>query len=209
MKGKIMAGVVGTVVLAAAVYLKTTYQVARVIDGDTFETKEKQVVRLAGVDAPELKYCGGTEAKQALEKLILGKRLQIKVVFNDKFKRLVSQVYAGNIYVNKKMLEQGWAYFARGTDSNADELLKAGEKARAGTLGIFGAGCTQDVNPIQPKCNIKGNIGQQGKETKFYRYPGCGQYGNTVVQLYLGDGWFCNEKEARAAGFVKGSDCKP
>ena len=36
MNKKMAAGVVGAAVLTGAVYLKVTYQVARVIDGDTF-----------------------------------------------------------------------------------------------------------------------------------------------------------------------------
>ena len=34
------------------------YSVLRVIDGDTFETKEHQIIRLASVEAPELDTCG-------------------------------------------------------------------------------------------------------------------------------------------------------
>ena len=67
MNKKFVAGVLATMTISSAVYLKTTYQVLRVIDGDTFETVEHQKIRLSGIDAPELELCGGQEAKQAKE----------------------------------------------------------------------------------------------------------------------------------------------
>jgi endonuclease YncB( thermonuclease family) len=43
-------------------------EVARVIDGDTFETANQQTVRIYGIEAPEITICGGIEAKKELEK---------------------------------------------------------------------------------------------------------------------------------------------
>ena len=48
--------------------------VTEVIDGDTFVIINRQNIRLHGVDAPELQYCFGKEAKDALSKKILGKK---------------------------------------------------------------------------------------------------------------------------------------
>lgn len=105
------------------------------------------------------------------------------------------------------MLEMGWGYVRRAADDESQDLWIVGENARTKKIGIYDK-CVQETNPANPKCNIKGNIGQQGEKTKLYRDPDCGQYGNTLIQLYLGDKWFCGEKEARAARFTKGSDCK-
>ncbi len=206
MNKKFVAGVLATMTISSAVYLKTTYQVLRVIDGDTFETIEHQKIRLSGVDSPELELCGGQEAKIALEKLILGKRLFIKVLFNDKFKRLVSQVYFGNQSISRWILVSGNAYFVNVGDSDSEELQKSSEFARSKKLGIYGEKCTQTENKINSKCNIKANILMRDG-SKYYRFPGCGQYNNTIVQLYMGDQWFCTEHEALEAGFTKGSDC--
>jgi endonuclease YncB( thermonuclease family) len=49
------------------------YTALRVIDGDTFETTEKQLIRLANVNAPELENCLGPEAKAEMEKLVINK----------------------------------------------------------------------------------------------------------------------------------------
>ena len=206
MNKKFVAGILATITITSAVYLKTTYQVLRVIDGDTFETTEHQKIRLSGVDAPELSFCGGQEAKIALEKLILGKRLFIKVLFNDKFKRLISQVYLGNKSISQEVVVSGNAYFLNDGDSDTENLRQASEFARSKRLGIFGDKCTQTVNPDNPKCLIKANILSRDG-SKYYHFPGCGQYNSTIVQLYMGDQWFCTEQEAVKAGFIKGSDC--
>lgn len=180
------------------------YTALRVIDGDTFETTEHQHIRLASTEAPELDRCGGPEAKAALEKMIMGKPLVLKVTFNDQFKRLVSVVYTDEGFVNEKMLRQGYAYFNRGVAEFNEVLTAATEKARDEKLGIFSETCTQVTNPKNAKCNIKGN----DRNGKIYYTPDCGEYYNiTTVQLYLGDLWFCSEKEAIAEGFRKPERC--
>ncbi len=202
-----MAGVLATMTISSAVYLKTTYQVLRVIDGDTFETIEHQKIRLSGVDTPELELCGGNEAKIALEKLILGKRLYIKVLFNDKYRRLVSRVYLDNQDIGLTMLASGNAFISRVDPGDRDEYTLSSKKARDKKLGIFGMPCTQETNIKFPKCVIKANISSSYGD-RLYRYPGCKEYNNTMVQLYLGENWFCTQEEAETAGFTRGPDCK-
>lgn len=67
-KNRIGAVVLATVAAGSLFWVTTgkgkpfqvpAYVVARVIDGDTFETAEKQLIRLSAADAPELEYCGG------------------------------------------------------------------------------------------------------------------------------------------------------
>jgi len=183
------------------------YQAISVVDGDTFITKEKQNIRLASVSAPELDLCGGQEAKQALQKLIMGQPLYLKVVFNDRHKRLVADVYTPNGSVSEQMLSQGWAYHTSGLARSSNILSVLAEEAKTKKLGIYSKLCTQAENEAKPNCIIKANIPLSNPDHKTYRFPGCGQYQNTTVQLYLGDQWFCSEKEAQKAGFVKASDC--
>ena len=45
------------------------------------------------------------------------------------------------------------------------------------------------------------------KEKKIYHYPGCSEYEQTVVELDIGEQWFCSEEEARKAGFTKSEHC--
>jgi micrococcal nuclease len=144
-------------------------------------------------------------SKAELEKLILGKKVFLKVNRKDVYYRLIAEVYTPSGNVGQKLLEKGMATFANKGWYKSKEYLKASDKAQVKKIGVYSDKCTQTENPKNPKCNIKGN--RRGEES-IYHYPGCGQYNNTIVQLYLGDQWFCTEKEAQKAGFTKGSDCK-
>ena len=180
-----------------------TYGVIRVIDGDTFETEEHQHIRLASNEAPELDRCGGPEAKAALEKLVLKKPVYLKVVFRDPYQRLVSFVYTQEGFINEVMLLKGYSYYARSSPGEIGEALSAASnKARGNKKGIFGSSCTQGTNLKNTACNIKGN-----DISKIYYVPGCGNYNHVDVQLYLGDQWFCSEKEATDAEFRKPKQC--
>lgn len=183
-----------------------TYHVLSVTDGDTFQTLEKQRIRLTDIQAPELENCGGSEAKQTLEKLILNKDLYIKVLYRDANNRLISEVYNQNGNVSEQLVKVGAAYYMTFRKENP-KLKMASQIARKNKLGIFSDRCIQDKNLKQPKCVIKGNKPEFDNSVKNYRFPGCGKYVETQVELYKGDQWFCTEKEAQKAGFSKGGDC--
>lgn len=211
----IAGSVVAAIAVSGGMYLELrnknkipAYTVARVIDGDTFETTEKQLIRLMHVEAPELKYCGGQEAKEALEKLVLGKPVYVKVLFRDQYSRLESLVYLEDGFVNKKMVESGWVvYRIKGkTSPESEELKRASSLIRENKLGIFSEACTPTKNTKKPRCNIKGN-NREESDAKYYHLPTCGRYQATEMQLYKGDQWFCTESEAQAAGYVKADQC--
>ncbi len=185
-----------------------SYQAMRVVDGDTFETNERQLIRLSGVDVPELKNCGGPEAKKALEKLISGKNLYVKVIYRDGSNRLISHVYNDQGFVSAQMARLGNAYYL-GSGASDSTLTAASDYAREHKLGIFSSKCTQVTNTKQPDCVIKANNRDYSKPgaPKLYHFPGCGQYDHTQVELYKGDQWFCTESQAQKAGYSKGSDC--
>ena len=214
MKKKIGAAAVATA-LAAGTYFMISfgkgkifpvpaYQVLRVIDGDTFETTDHQRIRVASIQAPELNQCGWEEAKTKLEKLIVDKRVYLKVIYRDPYQRLVSLVYVDSSFVNEEMLAGGYVYYLRSVQGEIGETLKiATDKARQKKTGIFSDTCTQMLNKEKPACNVKGNT----RNGNIYYVPKCGVYDNVEVQLYLGDRWFCSEKEAVKAGFRKPEQC--
>lgn len=181
---------------------KAVYTVKSVIDGDTFVTAEDQYIRIANIDAPERGRCGSDEATSELSKLVSGKKVFMKVIYFEG-NRQIAYVYTlqGDVAIN--LLKKG-VVVAKNTGKSNKELTNATDYARERKLGVFSDKCTQEKNSENPKCNIKGNISQYGK---FYRTPDCSQYNITILQLYLGDQWFCTEKEARNAGFTKSPDC--
>ena len=53
----------------------------------------------------------------------------------------------------------------------------------------------------EESCRIKGNISRDGE--RIYHVPGQKWYSRTRIDEYEGERWFCDEKEARAAGWRK------
>jgi micrococcal nuclease len=203
-----IAGIAGSISVAAAFFIfnYTSYTVLRVIDGDTFETTEKQIIRLNGINAPEKGMCGFETSTKALEKLIDGKRVFLKAVYRDGYKRMISNVYTMNgIYVNEKLAHDGQAIVLQKSKSDR-RLIDASRFATSHKSGLHGEPCTEETNKKEPLCNIKGNI-HAANETHIYVLPNCKPYKNTIIQKHLGDQWFCTEQEAINAGFRKASDC--
>lgn len=155
------------------------------------------------MDAPELTYCGAADAKEALEKLVSGKRVRISQQIPDQQGRGMAFVYVGNTLVNKELLAGGLVRFHHDTTPLNDELKEVADKAKEEKLGIFGS-CQSMTNTKNPKCVIKGNIDRQ---KKIYHIPGCTQYPFTVVEEDIGEQWFCTEKEAQKSGYVKSERC--
>src|SRR3972149_629842 len=120
--------VLGSVLLASVVLVSlvspglafevdATDSVARVVDGDTFDTYANGRVRLADVDAPESYEPGFDGATDALEGMIGGRMVFLDIddiSRTDRFGRLVCVVYvrynSSHVSnVNKALVDQGWA----------------------------------------------------------------------------------------------------
>jgi len=95
--------------------------VARVIDGDTFETLDGTRFRLIGMDTPELPSgCFGFEAQAMLEGMIGGRRISYETgegANRDQFGRVLAYVYTGaapgaGTFVNEFLVERGFARVA-------------------------------------------------------------------------------------------------
>jgi endonuclease YncB( thermonuclease family) len=180
------------------------YTVKQVLDGDSLYLNNGLEIRLANIDAPEMPRCGGPEAKNALERLVLGKPIYIYIITEDKFHRFISMVYTDKTFINAEMLRLGQATYPSTTTGFQEILKNAHEEAIAKRRGIHGPPCTQRVNTDNPSCTIKGN-NKDGK--KYYYASDCGFYNQALVQLYEGDQWFCTEDEAQEAGYQKAPRC--
>lgn len=69
-------------------------KVARVIDGDIFETTDDESIRLVGVNAPEIMNPGGIAAWDELRKMIGGKEVTILPKGKDMFGRTLVYITA-------------------------------------------------------------------------------------------------------------------
>lgn len=91
--------------------------VKRVIDGDTVELENGERVRYIGINTPETVSpnsktgCFGQEAKEVNRKLVEGKKVRLvkDVSDTDKYQRLLRYVYVRDIFVNKYLVQEGFA----------------------------------------------------------------------------------------------------
>jgi len=177
-----------------------------IIDGDTIVLEGKVKLRLRNIDAPELDLCGGKEAKEELEKLVSGKKVVVEEQILDQWGRPMGLVYVDKKLVNEEMLKSGWARFHSDSTSQREVLKTAGNQAKKELLGIWSSKCQQTKNLEKPKCIIKGNL-DQNSGRKIYYFPGCSQYEFTIIEKDIGEDWFCTEKEAQEAGFIRSKTC--
>ena len=93
-------------------------KVLKVYDGDTITVQRFNLrrsttsIRMAYIDAPELKQNYGNESREALKKLVLGRWVKVYILQQDKYGRCVSEVLYRGKNINELMIKQGaaWAY---------------------------------------------------------------------------------------------------
>ncbi|MCX8021933.1 MAG: thermonuclease family protein [Syntrophorhabdaceae bacterium] len=93
------------------------YIVKKVIDGDTIQLDNNEIVRYIGIDAPEMatKDKGpeffAREAMRYNKKLVFMKnvRLEFDIEKRDQHGRLLAYVYVKNLFVNGELVRLGYA----------------------------------------------------------------------------------------------------
>ncbi len=125
-------------------------KVIRVIDGDTFEIEGGERVRLIGIDTPESVKpnspveCFGKESSEYLKSLIEGKevRLERDRTDRDRYARLLRYAYVGDVFVNEKVVSEGYAEaIAYKPDTAKQDILdRAEEAARSEQRGRWAIG---------------------------------------------------------------------
>ena len=210
------------------------YQIENVIDGDTIKIKSEDAadrIRLLSINAPELDECYGKEAKQALEELIKDKEIKFEKDISgvDIYGRLLCYLIIvspesvdDNVLANYYLVRNGFAFqYSNPPDNRYKDMLVAAQReAKKEKLGMWAA-CSyseseeekDNINeqeeaskPSDPDCIIKGNISEKGYG-KTYLIPGCDNYESVKIDPKKGEGYFCTEAEAEAAGFRKATNC--
>lgn len=115
--------------------------VIKVYDGDTFTIASKLPyetsplykfsVRLSNIDCPEMKSSDLSEkqcakiAKETLSNLILNKFVSLKNLQNDKYGRILADVYLDNLHLNEHMIKQKLAvYYDGGTKKSPENWME-------------------------------------------------------------------------------------
>ena len=116
----------------------------RVIDGDTFVVSEHAVIRLWGVDAPEMNQPFGPGSRAALEKLLGRRGLTIEII-GQSFRRQVAKIQAGRRDVALELLKQGLAWHDSRYAPRQKKYAEAEAEARAEKRGLW-----SDPNAVPP-----------------------------------------------------------
>lgn len=124
-------------------------RIVRVADGDTVSLLDRDnqqyLIRLYGIDAPELDQPHGSTAREALAGLVAGKRLGVVVVETDDYGRLVGTLYADGRNINLTLVEQGHAWWYQYFARHERALAAAEQAARSARRGLWARS-----NPIPP-----------------------------------------------------------
>ena len=123
------------------------YQTVKISDGDTLNVQKVEngkfvgeivKIRMFGIDAPEKTQDYGIESKQALEKLVNGKTLEIEEKNRDRYGRTVAVVYVNGKNVNEEMVKNGNAWWYQEYDKKDTKMQAYQENAKKNKLGLFG-----------------------------------------------------------------------
>ncbi len=97
----------------------------RVIDGDTIEIRGERI-RLFAIDTPEIgqpwwdedgaRHDAGRLAKEALADLVDGRRLSVRVLREDQYRRSIAIVKVDGRDIGRILVSRGWAFASPGSD---------------------------------------------------------------------------------------------
>jgi len=124
-------------------------KVIKVTDGDSinilYEGKPLRI-RLAEIDAPERGQPFWKKSREALADYVAGKEVTVEEVDIDRYKRIVGQVYVGDLWVNGALVRGGYAYvYPRYVTT--ERLYEFEEEARESQAGIWKLPESERVKP--------------------------------------------------------------
>ena len=121
-------------------------RVVGVADGDTVTVvtaeRVRQVVRLAGIDAPEKAQPYGARAKRHLSDLVYGAEVVVEYEKRDRYGRIVGKIVRGGQDASLSQIEAGYAwhykrYAAEHSLADRATYARAEEAAREARRGLW------------------------------------------------------------------------
>ena len=134
-------------ILCSILSATITGRVVSVHDGDTLTVLEGTTqikVRLAEIDAPELKQRYGRRATLAIVVRLLGRQVAIEPAGKDRYGRILGTVFLGPDSVNLWLVRNGWAW-RYDRYSKSDILRAAQDDAKKERKGLW-----SDSSPVEP-----------------------------------------------------------
>jgi endonuclease YncB( thermonuclease family) len=186
---------------------------AKIIDGDTLKIAGT-AIRLLHIDAPESgQSCGATPCGAAATAHLAGLVGNGPVACNgtriDTYGRLLAVCTSARRDLNRQMVLDGHAMVFRRYGDVYDQEEQQARSARRGiwatpeTVAPWDYRAEKWTNSAQTapraNCPIKGNITADGE--RIYHTPYSRWYDRTRISPARGERWFCDENEARTAGW--------
>ena len=145
------------VILAAPLPL-FAYEVVEVIDGDTIKADIDGTiysVRFLGIDTPEVQNpyrdeeCFGQEASAKTKDLLEGRDVRLEpddgAGDRDKYNRLLRYIYLDDVFVNKLLIEEGYAYaYTTENYKYKDDFIDYEQQAYLDKVGLWADGACDD-----------------------------------------------------------------
>lgn len=115
-------------------------RVVRVVDGDSLWVRAAQGpplrLRLQGVDAPEICQAHGPQAREALERRLVGRTVQVRLLRKDGYDRWLARVNDAQGDVAAWMVTRGHAWSAR-WQRQLGPYAEQEQAARQARRGLF------------------------------------------------------------------------
>jgi endonuclease YncB( thermonuclease family) len=133
-----------------------------VSDGDTItvldDTKQRHVIRLMGIDAPEKAQAFGQTSKESLSELVFNKEVSVTWHKKDRYGRSVGQVYVDDTDVCLEQIKRGlaWHYKQYEREQSVEDRSRyadAEKEARIAKEGLW-----VDEQPTEPSKFRKRNF---------------------------------------------------
>ena len=140
-------------------------KVVSVHDGDTFTVMTTSIhsrgtIRLAAIDAPEMKQNFGVEARDHLKKVLLGKQVRLRCMDTDRNDRIVAiaKIEGADLLLNKQLVAEGmaWHFVEK---SKSKSLAGAQREAKRLKRGLWA-----DEQPIEPWKWVKSSPRTMGND---------------------------------------------
>ncbi|MGI9536789.1 MAG: thermonuclease family protein [Desulfocapsaceae bacterium] len=121
-----------------------------VVDGDSLVVRRKGTameVRLWGIDAPEYDQPNSLPAKNALKKLVVGRKGELQAKYRDRYGRHVSLLTIEDLNINEAMVAAGhsWVYSRYCREVVCLRWAHLQAEAKKKKLGLW-----KENNPIAP-----------------------------------------------------------
>jgi micrococcal nuclease len=119
------------------------FNTVKFYDGDNITIMHngiKAQVRLACIDAPELKQAKGQVARKALKALVNNQPFELNILGRDRIGRFMAEILSDRGNINKLLVAQGYAEFYNPSGKGCEGYSEFQKDAQAQHLGIWVSG---------------------------------------------------------------------